>query len=192
MMIRFDTRDKKPKLRALQALTAAAGITSVTSNPALTLTGLDKAFAAFRGLKDADNDPIGARPKFLIVPPALESTALSLIQASEIVTGSTGDPTGLAVVPNIKRYASRFEVVTSEYLGSASPFSSNWGDKKWMLLADPDDVPLMILSYYQNQKTPTIKTVYGDTELDGLRYVLYWGVGVSVAEKKSCVVSSPS
>ena len=180
------------------AFTTAAAAASpnnlpgVTSNPVLNLAGLDKGCAAFRGLKDADNDPIGARPKFLIVPPALESTALSLIQASEIVTGSTGDPTGLAVVPNIKRYASRFEVVTSEYLGSASPFSSNWGDKKWMLLADPDDVPLMILSYYQNQKTPTIKTVYGDTELDGLRYVLYWGVGVSVAEKKSCVVSSPS
>ncbi len=180
------------------AFTTAAAAASpnnlpgVSSNPALNLAGLDKGCAAFRGLKDDDNDPIGAFPKFLIVPPALEGTALSLVQASEIVSGSTGESTGLAIVPNIKRYASRFEVVTSEYLGAASPFSSNWGDKKWTLLADPSDIPLMILSYYQNQKTPTIKTVYGDTELDGLRYVLYWGVGVSVAEKKSCVVSSPS
>ena len=177
---------------AAAAASAPNNLPGVASNPALNLAGLDKGCAAFRGLKDDDADPIGARPKFLIVPPALEGTALNLITASEIVSGSTGDATGLAIVPNIKRYAARFEVVTSEYLGATGPFASNWGDKKWMLLADPIDVPLMILSYYQNQKTPTIKTVYGDTEIDGLRYVLYWGVGVSVAEKKSCVVSNPS
>lgn len=188
-------RKQKIFFEAFTAAAAASALNNlpgVASNPALNLAGLDKGCAAFRGLKDDDADPIGARPKFLIVPPALEGTALNLITASEIVSGSTGDATGLAIVPNIKRYAARFEVVTSEYLGATGPFASNWGDKKWMLLADPIDVPLMILSYYQNQKTPTIKTVYGDTEIDGLRYVLYWGVGVSVAEKKSCVVSNPS
>lgn len=158
----------------------------------MSLNGLDKACAAFRALKDGDNDPIGAKPRFLIVSPALEATALNLVMASEIVAGATGDNTQLAIVPNVKKYASRFEVVTSEYLGADSAFASAWGDKKFMLLADPQDVPLMILSYYQNQKAPTIKTVYGDTELDGLKYVLWWGLGVSVAEKKSCVVSTPS
>lgn len=174
------------------AASGASALPKVTGNPVLNLTGLDKACAAFRGLKDADNDPIGAKPRFLIVPPALEATALNLVMASEIVAGATGDATQLAVVPNVKRYASRFEVITSEYLGADSAFSANWGDKQYMLLADPQDVPLMILSYYQNQKAPTIKTVYGDTELDGLKYVLWWGLGVSVAEKKSCVLSCPS
>ena len=177
---------------AAASASAPNNLPGVTSNPALSLQGLDKGCAAFRALKDADQDPIGAKPKFLIVPPALEATALNLIMASEIVAGATGDNTQLAVVPNTRRYASRFEVVTSEYLGGDSAFSSRWGDKKWMLLADPIDMPLMILSYYQNQKTPTIKTVYGDTEIEGLKYVLWWGLGVSVAEKKSCVVSSPS
>lgn len=174
------------------AATGAAALPIVKGNPQLNLAGLDKACAAFRALKDDDNDPIGARPRFLIVPPALEANALNLVMASEIVAGATGDNTQLAVVPNVKRYASRFEVVTSEYLGADSAFASSWSDNKYMLLADPQDVPLMILSYYQNQKAPTIKTVYGDTELDGLKYVLWWGLGVSVAEKRSCVVSNPS
>ena len=61
-----------------------------------------------------------------------------------------------------------------------------------MLAADPADVPVMILSYYQNQKTPQLKTVYGDVDIEGLRFVCYWGFGVSVAEKRGAVVSNPS
>ena len=175
-----------------EALTGATGITAVTSNPVLSLAGLDKASAAFRGLKDGDNDPIGAKPKYLIVPPALEQTAYNLTAAANIVSGATGDNTGLTIVPQAGRYAARLEVVTSEYLGSGGPFASDWGDKKYMLIADPADVPLMILSYYQNQKTPALKTVYGDVDIEGLRFVCYWGFGVSVAEKKGAVVSSPS
>lgn len=175
-----------------EALTAAVGITSVTSNPTLTLTGLDKAFAAFRGLKDADNDPIGARPRFLIVPPALEQTGYNLTAAANIVAGSTGDNTGLTIVPQTGRYAARLEVITSEYLGSGGPFASAWGDKKYMLLADPADLPLMILSYYQNQKQPQLKTVYGDVDVEGLTFKCWWGFGVSVAETKAAVVSNPS
>ena len=174
------------------ALSSATGITAVTSNPALTLTGLDKASAAFRGLKDGDGDPIGAKPAFLIVPPALEQTAYNLTAAANIVAGSTGENTGLTIVPQTGRYAARLEVVTSEYLGSGGPFASNWGDKKYMLIADPADVPLMIISYYQNQKAPQLKTVYGDVDIEGLRFVCYWGFGVSVAEKMGAVVSNPS
>ncbi|MBR0226126.1 MAG: hypothetical protein IJL92_08730 [Thermoguttaceae bacterium] len=174
------------------ALTSATGITAVSGNPALTLTGLDKASAAFRGLKDADNDPIGAKPKYLIVPPALEQTGYNLTAAANIIQGATGDNTGLTIVPQQGRYAARLEVVTSEYLGSGGPFASSWGDKKYMLLADPADMPLMILSYYQNQKAPALKTVYGDVDIEGLRFVCYWGFGVSVAETKAAVVSNPS
>lgn len=175
-----------------EALANAAGITAVSGNPALSLTGLDKASAAFRGLKDGDGDPIGAKPRFLIVPPALEQTAYNLTAAANIISGATGDNTGLTIVPQTGRYAARLDVVTSEYLGSGGPFASAWGDKKFMLAADPADVPVMILSYYQNQKTPQLKTVYGDVDIEGLRFVCYWGFGVSVAEKRGAVVSNPS
>ncbi len=175
-----------------EAMAGATGIASVTGNPALTLTGLDKASAAFRALKDGDGDPIGAKPKFLVVPPALEQTAYNLTAAANIIQGATGDNTGLTIVPQTGRYAARLQVVTSEYLGTGGAFSSLWGDKKYMLLADPADVPLMILSYYQNQKAPALKTVYGDVDIEGLRFVCYWGFGVSVAETRGAVVSVPS
>lgn len=175
-----------------EALANAAGVTSVSSNPTLTLTGLDKAAAAFRALKDGDGDPVGAKPRFLIVPPALEQTAYNLTAAANIVQGTTGDNAALTIVPQQGRYAARLEVVTSEYLGSDGYLAKSWNDKKYMLLADPADVPLMILSYYQNQNTPQLKTVYGDVDIEGLRFVCYWGFGVSVAETRGAVVSNPA
>lgn len=171
---------------------AGAGVSSVSSNPTLTLSGLDKAAAAFRALKDGDGDPIGAKPRFIIVPPALEQTAYNLTAAANIVQGTTGDNAALTIVPQAGRYAARLEVITSEYLGADGYLSKLWGDKKYMLLADPADVPLMILSYYQNQKTPQLKTVYGDVDIEGLRFVCYWGFGVSVAETRGAVISNPA
>ena len=173
-------------------LANATPVTGITGNPTLSLAGLDKGLAAFRGLKDGDGDPLGIRPKFLLVPPALEQTALSFVLARDIVQGETGSPTGLAIVPNASRYSGRFEAVTSEYLGSGGPFSSAWGDKRWGLIADPNDVPFIILSYYQNQRQPTLKTVYGDTTVEGLRFACWWGFGISIAEKKGAVFSNPS
>ena len=175
-----------------EALANAAGVASVSTNPTLTLTGLDKAAAAFRALKDGDGDPVGAKPRFLIVPPALEQTAYNLTAAANIVQGTTGDNAALTIVPQTGRYAARLEVVTSEYLGADGYLAKVWGDKKYMLLADPADVPLMILSYYQNQNTPQLKTVYGDVDIEGLRFVCYWGFGVSVAETRGAVVSNPT
>ena len=175
-----------------EALANAAGVASVSTNPTLTLTGLDKAAAAFRALKDGDGDPVGAKPRFLIVPPALEQTAYNLTAAANIVQGTTGDNAALTIVPQTGRYAARLEVVTSEYLGADGYLAKVWGDKKYMLLADPADVPLRILSYYQNQNPPQLKTVYGDVDIEGLRFVCYWGFGVSVAETRGAVVSSPT
>ena len=174
------------------AVANASPVQGITGNPTLTLAGLDKGLAAFRALKDADGDPLGLRPKFLLVPPALEQTALSFVTARDIVQGDTGSPTGLAIVPNASRYAGRFEAVVSEYLGSGGDFASAWGDKRWALLADPNDVPFVILSYYQNQRRPTLKTVYGDTTVEGLRFACWWGFGVSIAETKGAVFSNPS
>ncbi len=173
-----------------EAFTGASSLPSISGNPALSLAGLDAGIGKIESLKDADGDPLGLKGKFLIVPPALKGTAYSLTMASSIIEGATGTPTGLAIVPNEKKYAEQLNVITSPFLGSDSDFATKWGDTKWMLLCDPIDTPLMLLSYYQGQKEPTVKSVYGDAEIDGVTIKLWWSFGVSVANKKSCALST--
>ncbi|MBR5243099.1 MAG: hypothetical protein IKW13_02585 [Thermoguttaceae bacterium] len=157
-------------------------------NPKFGLAGLDKVTAEFKGLRDDDGDPIGSRGKFLIVPPALETSALNIVNATQIVAAGGGGET--SIIPNVNRFATQFEVVAPHFIGSGSAASSLWGDAQYMLLADPAEIPLTIMSYYQNQRTPTLKTVRGQTEIEGLRYVCWWGFGVSVADPNAAVVST--
>ncbi len=173
-----------------ETFTKASSLPGITGNPVLNLAGLDAGIGKLETAVDGDNDPLGLKGKFLIVPPALKGTAYSLTMASTLIEGATGSPTGLTIVPNEKKYAEQLNVITSPFLGSGGPFSSSWGDGKWMLLCDPVDTPLMLLSYYQGQKEPTVKSVYGDAEIDGVTIKLWWSFGISVANKKACAVST--
>jgi len=178
---------RKQKLFWQTLCEGLSGVKRADKNPKFGLAGLDKVTAEFKGLRDGDGDPIGSRGKFLIVPPALETSALNIVNATQIVAAGGAET---AVIPNVNRFATQFEVVAPHFLGTGSDLSNLWGDAQYMLLADPAEIPLTIVSYYQNQRTPTLKTVRGQTEIEGLRYVCWWGFGVSVADKNAAVLST--
>ena len=165
------------------------GVASPDKNPALSLKGLDAASATFDALQDSDGDPIGGAAKFLIVPTALKATAFNLVNATQIVAagGGSGD---VVALPNANRFSSMFEIVATPYLGTKSRNAKKWSDAGYMLLASPDDRPLMTICYYKDQRSPTLETAYGQLKIDGLRVACYWGFGVAGAKKNAAVFST--
>jgi hypothetical protein len=76
----------------------AAGNSNIATG-ALALAGLNTANGVFVLLKDADGEYINTAWKYLVVPPVLMPTALSLSRAGDIQTGNTSS------IPNDNPYA---------------------------------------------------------------------------------------
>lgn len=177
---------RKQKIWWDTLVTNLSSVGAVTSNPVLGIAGLDNMKKKLKSYKDTDGDPIGLRGRFLVVPPSLEVTALNIQNATQIV--ADGGET-LAILPNANRLANTFETIASEFIGTDGVVSG-WGDTAYMMLADPVDMPLMIVSYLSGQKSPTLKTVTGDYEIDGYKIGCWWGFGISFAEAKAAAYSS--
>ncbi len=106
----------------------------ITGNPVLNMTNVNAAWTQFRGMRDANGQPIMVEAAFLVVPPALEATARSIVNALTIRT-----TTGVG--------ASGVEVEVSNWIGSSltvvvDPFipmiaTSNAGTS-WFLFAAPN------------------------------------------------------
>lgn len=100
-----------------------SGTQSNKGTSALDATTFAAARAAMLGFKDDQGDPVGIVPNLLVVPPALEKTALELVKAVTISTGGTNVQAGLA------------EVIVSPWLTDAN---------NWYLLDVTSDKPLML------------------------------------------------
>ena len=94
--------------------TAARGNYQEGGATTLDATGLDSAVALFRAMEGTDGNPLGLEPKFLIVPPALESTALILFKSMEV-----RDTTATQVYPTSNGYFNRFEPIVVPELGNS-------------------------------------------------------------------------
>jgi hypothetical protein len=129
---------------------------------ALSETSLAAARAAMRLQKGLDGStPIDATPRFLIVPAALENTALQLTTETTPATASAVNPTGR-----------NLEVVVDPRLDAVSATA-------WYLAADPDRMPTLEFSYLEGDAGPRIETDFG-FDVDGVSYKcrLDFGCGV--------------
>lgn len=168
--------------------TLCAGISSnLTANPVLGVSGLDKAWAKLAAVTDAAGDPWLVTPKFVIVPTALGGT-VKQIHASLNLVAAGGNT--LSIIPNSNVYNSAFEPIITPFVGGGTDNSATWGDAGWLVIADPADLPAMILSYLNGNDFPTVETKNGDFAVDGIRIATWWGFGASFAEGKACAFST--
>lgn len=116
----------------------------------LTAVGLTNMNGLFRAQTDPDGKPIGIRPRLLIVPPALEGAALTLMNSEFEATTGSG---------NIWR--NRFEVVSSDYL--TNPLA-------WYLAANPQDLAAIEMVFLNGQQMP--QTEQADMAIDRLGIVI--------------------
>ena len=161
--------------------TTAAG--SLKESTALTLAGLSAARAAFitrkkqkATSKDAES-PLGIPPTLLIVPTALEDTALTLTRATLINNGATSDNPA-DYNPN----HNRFQVVGVPFLGYSN--YTNYSDTTWYLAADPNRLAAFEISFLNGRTAPTVERADAPFDTLGVQYRAYIDFGVSAQDNR--------
>lgn len=140
---------------------------------ALGATGLSGARAAFRAQTDPDGNPLGVRPRVLLVPPELETTAEELLTSTNY---NTGGSSSTDKVPNRNIWAGKYTLAVSEYLTAAT---------KWYLLADPQDVAAMEVVFLNGVEMPTVESAEADFNALGIQVRGYFDFGVAKQEYRA-------
>lgn len=177
---------------------------TVTANPALSISALQQAMQVLGQQKDTDGGPIYVEGVTLVVPPALEVAAMNIINATEI-EAATGGGNGTANdqlrVTNWMR--NRVKVVVNPWLPIVNTTS---GNTAWYLFADPNvGRPAMEIGFLIGHETPElwvkspnamrvgggpVAPEEGDFEHDAIQYRVRHVIGGTLMDVKSAVASS--
>jgi len=157
--------------------TSARGNYAAGADTALDSASLSKGVEMFRKLKDSDKQLVGVAPRKLLVPPELETTADELYVSRNINTGGASTKTK---VPNDNAHAGKYKPVISAYLSDST--LTGWSSTAWHLLADPQDVPVMVVMFLDGKQTPTVEGADADFNVLGIQVRGYHDFGVALAE----------
>lgn len=154
-----------------------------TSTGVLAIAGLSSANTVFKNLKDENGDFVGSEPRILLVPTALEVTAMQLFRDTTIVSGNTsGQLSG-------NPFAGKFKPVASRYL-SDSTMSGTYSAVAYYLLADPQDVPVIEAAFLEGQETPIVEEAQADFNVLGIQMRGYFDFGVRKQDYRAGVRST--
>lgn len=156
---------------------------NLIDNP-LDVAGLSAAVAAMRRQTDAEGEPIAIGPRFLVVPPELESTADELFASVNVVVSGTADK----VRPAGNVFRNKYEPLVTPYLSnSAYP---NYSTTGWLLFADPADVAAFGIAYLHGVQSPTIESADADFNRLGFQWRGFMDFGVVAIDPKAAVKST--
>jgi hypothetical protein len=139
---------------------------NIGSSGVISVTTLNDMVKLFRKQTGEQGDLINVMPRYLIVPPELEGTALAFLQ--------TVMPTQASEV-NI--HAGRYQVVVEPRLSALSGGSTT----RWYMAADPADVPSIELVNLQGQEGLQLEEL-DSTETLGIYWKAYYDLGVAPVE----------
>ena len=143
------------------------------ADTALGIESLQKAMGLFMDQTDADGQPIGIEPRFLVVPTDLRFKAMELAMGDTIIiAGSDAQTrTSLNAIAN-----QRLQVVSSPYLGNSTyDGASKTG---WYLFGDPNQVETFEIGYLRGKRTPTVERGETDFNTLGMWFRVYFDLGV--------------
>ncbi|MFA6805217.1 MAG: Mu-like prophage major head subunit gpT family protein [Candidatus Methanomethylophilaceae archaeon] len=143
------------------------------TNYALAVDKVKLAIAEFLKQTGLDGEPIGAMPKYLVVPPELYFLAKEICESTYMVGGS-------AKSTAMNPVAGLLEAVQSPYLSNST--YTGYSATDWYLFGNPIEVPAMEIGFLKGQSTPTIEG--SDAEFDTLGYSwrVYYDIGIGVAD----------
>ncbi|NMC21340.1 MAG: hypothetical protein GYA33_13090 [Thermogutta sp.] len=146
---------------------------------ALSVTSLAAALATLRQMSDADG-PLDIVPRFLLVPPELESTGRQILNSTLLARDGLSDQQ-----PQGNPFAGvNLELLVEPRLSSdAFPGSSK---TSWYLIAGPNDVP-WIASALNGQFSPTIEQTDLPADQLGLGWRAYCDFGTAVGDPRSFI-----
>lgn len=148
----------------------------VSTGGALGLETLKNAISMLIKQTDADNQPIGAQPKALIVSPE------NAFIAEELVNGVALTATGQTdkVMPAYNALSRLgIKVIATPYLTG----------NDWYLVGDPNTVDTFEIGFLNGKQTPTIETGEPDFNTLGLSFRCYFDLGVRELDYRGIVKS---
>ena len=157
-------------------------ITGATTN--LSSEGLRQGVEKFMKQTDPNGEPLGIMPRYLLVPPELDSIARELFVSTN---NNTGGAATTERVPNANVFANRFIPVSTPYLSNSA--YTGYGAKIWYLLADPADLATIQVVFLNGVQTPTVESSDADFDLLGISMRGYHDFGVNLMEKRAGVKS---
>lgn len=150
---------------------------------ALSSAALAKAVETFRKQTDPDGHPIKLTPKFLVVPPELESTADELYVARNLVYGGSD----AAKQPDANTHAGKYAPQVSSYLSNSS--YTGYSATAWYLWGDPADIPAFGIAYLDGQENPTVEEAPLAADILGTAWRGYFDFGVCQINHRGAVKS---
>lgn len=176
----------------------------IPGNPALSMAGLQTAMQVLAAIKDQNNEPIVIDMVELVVPPALEITALNILNAIQIELAEAGGTSNQKLVAQ-NWMKNRVRLNVNAYIPIVA--SSANGSTSWFLFANPDNGrPAMELGFLIGHEEPEIfiKTpnqtrvgggadaMDGDFETDAIEHKLRHVFGGTRMDPKMTVGSNGS
>ena len=179
----------------------------VTSNPVLTIAGLQTAFTILAAQTDSDGEPIVIDSAELVVPPALEVVALNILNAVEIrvLTSGGGDSAQGLVATNWMKNRLRLNV--NPYIPIVVTTGSR-GDTTWLVVANPSSArPTVEIGFLRGHAEPEIfikspnaqrvgggaaAPMDGDFDTDSIQYKVRHVLGGVLMDPKAAVGSNGS
>lgn len=147
--------------------------------------GLRNAVAKLRDQTDADGNPIGVTPKYLMVPTGLEETADELFVSTNIVLDGSSSQTKQ---PDGNVYKGKYVPVVSPYLNNSS--YTGYSTTAWYLLGDPADVAAFGVAYLNGNESPVIEAVDVSNDTLGTAWRGYLDFGVCQIDHRGGVKST--
>lgn len=134
-----------------------------STNPALSIIGLQDAFTVMGNQRDADGEPIYITGAILEVPPALEVVARNILNATEIKVGADSAAQQI-LTGNWMR--NKLTLVVNPYIPIVA--SSSNGNTTWFVHAAPSEGrPAFEIGFLQGHESPELFMQIGDQQRVG-------------------------
>jgi len=150
---------------------------------ALVFDSLAEAIQLMMVQRDAEGNDLDLRPRTLLVPPELQTTAKALLESEFIQQIAENRPTG-----NSLKQAVSIEV--EPRLSNAVKYGSASSTKHWYLFASPSNSP-MVVAFLQGKQTPTVEFFGLDQDVDTLAvsWRVYHDFGAALIDPRAAVRS---
>jgi len=154
--------------------------TSESVSTVLSSDTLGYAVRIFRQQTDPDGYPIKLAPKYLVVPPELETTADELYVSRNLQSGNTGKQ------PDANVFANKYEPKITPYLSNSS--YTNYSALAWYLFGNPADIPAFGIAYLDGVETPVVEDAPLEGDILGQAWRGYLDFGVCQINHRGAVM----
>lgn len=150
----------------------------------LTSDALGVAYQTFTEQTDSNGDPILIPPRVLAVPPALEMTALKLVNSAAVI----GSTTANVPIPDGNPWAGKFKVVPIPFLADVFGIT-NSSDTAWYLLCEPSDYSCVEVNFLNGQQMPTVESAELDFDQLGIAMRAFHDFSANTLEYRGGVLN---